>query len=110
MQPNIGINKVILVGHIHNNTDLKLHKSGERFVQFQFKTLEKISKNPKDVYHQEYHKVKIPAHLLFDERKLFSEGQMIWLEGKIQTRKDVGADGIRRYVTEIMVTKYNLID
>jgi single-strand DNA-binding protein len=105
----MGINKVILVGYVHGKTQSG-HQNGDgKFISFQLKTLEKISRNPHEKRHEEYHHINIPAHLLFGENKLFREDQLIWLEGKIRTRSKIGSDGIKRYTTEIMVTRYNLI-
>ncbi|MEZ2334869.1 single-stranded DNA-binding protein [Mucilaginibacter sp. RCC_168] len=105
----MGINKVILVGYVHDRAQSGYQNDNSKLFRFQFKTLEKISKKSGDESHEEYHIIQIPTHLLFDEKGLFGEDQLIWIEGKLQTKRNVGIDGVKRYSTEIMVTRYNLI-
>jgi single-strand DNA-binding protein len=109
MSSNNGINKVILIGHIYKNGTPESQYESKKYFHFQFKTLESGSKKGEETSYVEYHEIKIPAHLLFDGNRFLDEGQLICIEGKLQTQKNIGTDGVKRYLTEIVVSRYDLL-
>jgi single-strand DNA-binding protein len=109
MRLNNGINKVLLVGQIFKNRGPQNQNNDKKYSYFQFRTIESGVKKGEETEFVEYHKVKIPAYLPFDEKVLLDEGQLIWLEGKLQTKGAIGADGVKRYLTEIVVSRYDLL-
>jgi len=109
MRSGNGINKVILVGHIYKSGTLERQHDAGKYSHFQFITTESGLRKGEGTEYLEYHKIKIPAHLLFDENRLLDEDQLICIEGKLQTKANIGTDGVKRYFTEIVVSRYDLL-
>ncbi len=103
---NCGINKVFLVGTI--SKEPRWHKSGEQadMLHFNLTTKENIGKFGLPVEHLEVHRLKIPAK---NVSQSLIKGQVIHVEGKIQTQSFVDEQQICRYNTEIIVNRVIVI-
>lgn len=107
MLTNSGINKVFLVGHIgkeprwHSVNDMQM-------LCFPIVTHEYIKKNGETIEHAEWHQIKIPATCA-DSSLSFTKGQLVYVQGKIQTRKLVDEQQIKRYKTEIIAHQVQLL-
>ncbi|OKS89184.1 hypothetical protein RG47T_4666 [Mucilaginibacter polytrichastri] len=64
-------------------------------------TTEFIKKNGASVEHIEWHQVKIP-HNYVDADNVLKKGQLVYIQGKIQTLQFTDEQHIKRYKTEIM--------
>ena len=103
------VNKVILVGNLGKDPEVKSMQSGDRVASFPIAT----SKRWKDKAtgerkeKTEWHKVTI-----FDERlveiaeKYLRKGSKVYLEGQLQTRKWTDQNGQERYTTEIVLQRF----
>ena len=103
------INKVILVGNVGNEPELKTFQRGDRVINFSIATREswrdKESGEQKSI--TEWHKVAIFNNALVDiADKYVKKGMKVYLEGQLQTRKWQDASGNDRYTTEIVLQKY----
>ena len=103
------INKVILVGNVGNDPELKTFQSGDRVINFSIATSEswkdKESGEQKSI--TEWHKVAIFNNGLVEiADKYIKKGMKVYLEGQLQTRKWQDATGNDRYTTEIVLQKY----
>ena len=103
------INKVILVGNVGNDPELKTFQSGDRVINFSIATSEswkdKESGEQKSI--TEWHKVAIFNNGLVEiADKYIKKGMKVYLEGQLQTRKWQDASGNDRYTTEIVLQKY----
>jgi len=98
------INKVILVGRLGAEPELKQTKKGDTFANMSIATNKKI----KDEEKTTWHKV-----VVFDPRlaemvgKYVKSGTQIYLEGEIETRTYEDSGGQKRYVTEIIVPRFS---
>lgn len=104
------VNKVILLGNIGNNPDIRAMQNGSKLASFSIAT----SKRWKDKSTQEYkdktewHKVVAFGDGLVDIiEKYVKKGSKIYIEGEIQTRKWQDQEGKDRYTTEIILQGYN---
>ena len=103
------INKVILVGNVGNDPEVKTFQSGDKVVNFSLATSE--SWKDKETGEQksvtEWHKVAIFNTGLIDIAERFiKKGMKVYLEGQLQTRKWQDSSGIDKYTTEIILQRY----
>lgn len=100
MLNNSGVNKVILVGYVarqprrHNINDTQM-------LCFPLVTQEYIKKNGVNVEHLEQHQIKVPLNCSGVDY-FVNKGNMVYLQGKIQTQQFTDEQGIKRYKTEIV--------
>ena len=103
------INKVILVGNVGNDPELKTFQSGDKVINFSIATSEswkdKESGEQKSI--TEWHKIAIFNTALVDiADKFIRKGMKVYVEGQLQTRKWQDSSGTDRYTTEIVLQKY----
>jgi single-strand DNA-binding protein len=103
------INKVILIGNVGNDPEIKSFQSGDRVVNFSLATTEnwKDKQTGEQKSITEWHKVSIfNAGLISIAEKLIKKGMKIYIEGQLQTRKWQDASGTDKYSTEIVLKQY----
>ena len=103
------INKVILVGNVGNDPDIKTFQSGDKVANFSIATSEswkdKQSGEQKSI--TEWHKVAMfNTGLVEIAEKFVKKGMKVYLEGQLQTRKWQDSSGADKYSTEIVLQKY----
>lgn len=97
-----GINKVILVGRLGKDPEVKHLESGSTLANFSLATSEKYkNKNGEMVETTEWHNIVIWGKLAEIVEKWVHKGDLIYVEGKLVTRS-WEKDGITRYATEIV--------
>jgi single-strand DNA-binding protein len=98
-----GINKVILVGHLGSNPEVKTIGSGQQVAQFNIATSENwMDKNGQRQERTEWHRVVFWGKQAELCGKYLSKGRQVYIEGKLQTRQWEDAQGQKRYTTEII--------
>ena len=103
------INKVILIGNLGRDPEVRFSQDGTKIVNFSVATSErwkdKQTGEPREK--TEWHRV-----VLFNERladvaeKYLKKGSKVYIEGALQTRKWTGNDGNERYSTEVVLQRY----
>lgn len=104
------INKVILVGNLGNDPEIRSTQDGREIANLSIATSEswkdKNTGERKDK--TEWHRVAIFQPGLVDiVKKYLKKGSKIYLEGALQTRKWVDNNGLDRYSTEVVIQGYN---
>ncbi len=104
------VNKVILLGNLGKDPDIRSMQSGSKMASFSIAT----SKRWKDRNTQEqkektsWHNIVVFGDGLVDiVEKYVKKGSKIYVEGEIQTRKWQDKDGNDRYTTEVILQGYN---
>tara|TARA_Y100000590_G_C15553140_1_gene951719 strand:+ start:371 stop:832 length:462 start_codon:yes stop_codon:yes gene_type:complete len=104
------VNKVILLGNIGKDPDIKSTQNGSKLASFSIAT----SKRWKDKQTQEYkdktewHKVVVFGEGLVDIiDKYVKKGSKVYIEGELQTRKWQDQSGNDRYTTEVILQGFN---
>lgn len=103
------VNKVILVGNLGKEPEVRSMQSGDRVASFPIATSERWKDKATGERKEktEWHKVTI-----FDERlveiaeKYLRKGSKVYLEGQLQTRKWTDQNGQERYTTEIVLQRF----
>src|SRR5438270_5447347 len=103
------VNKVILVGNLGRDPEVKRLNSGDPVVNLSVATSEssrdKASGESKE--RTEWHRVVIyNENLAKVAEQYLRKGSKIYLEGQLQTRKFADRDGAEKYTTEVVLTRF----
>lgn len=106
----MSINKVILVGNVGQDPEIRSTQDGREIANFSVATSEswkdKTTGERKDK--TEWHKVVVFSQGLVGIIKNYvKKGTKLYLEGQLQTRKWTDNQGIEKYTTEIVLQNYN---
>ena len=107
-----GINKVILIGNLGNDPELKYTKSGSAVANITLATSEawKDKTNGDQQERTEWHRVVFFNRLGEIAGEYLRKGSKIYVEGSLRTRKWQGQDGQDRYTTEIVASEMQMLD
>ncbi|SCB89810.1 single-strand binding protein [Gilliamella bombicola] len=102
---NRGINKVILVGHLGQDPEVRYMQNGNVVANFSIATSEswkdKQTNETRD--RTEWHRVIIFGKLAEIAGEYCKKGSQVYLEGQLQTRKWQDQSGQDRYTTEVVI-------
>lgn len=103
------VNKVILVGNLGREPEVRNLQDGNKVVHLSIATSERWkdrqSGEPREK--TEWHRVVIFNDRLGDVAERFlRKGSKVYLEGALQTRKWTGNDGIEKYTTEVVLQRF----
>jgi single-strand DNA-binding protein len=104
-----GINKVILVGNLGQDPEIRYTADGRPIANFSIATSEswKDKNSGEKREKTEWHRVVVFGKLAEICGEYLSKGRQVYIEGKLQTRKWQGQDGQDRYTTEVVVDSFN---
>ncbi|OED48944.1 single-stranded DNA-binding protein [Endozoicomonas sp. (ex Bugula neritina AB1)] len=104
-----GVNKVILIGNLGNDPDVRFTPNGGAVANLSIATSEswKDRNTGQQQDRTEWHRVVIFGKLAEIAQQYLRKGSKVYLEGKLQTRKWQGQDGQDRYTTEIVVDGFS---
>ena len=98
-----GVNKVISVGNLGKDPEVKYLDSGIAVANFSLATTENYkNKEGERVSQTEWHNIVLWRGLAEVAEKYLKKGSSIYIEGRIRTRKWEDDDGKTRYNTEIL--------
>jgi len=107
-----GINKVILVGNLGKDPEIRHLPSGGAVANLVIATSEswKDKQTGEQKEKTEWHRVTMFNRLGEIAEKYLKKGSKVYLEGKLQTRKYPGPDGLDRYATEVIANEMQMLD
>jgi single-strand DNA-binding protein len=98
-----GVNKVILVGNLGADPDMRYTPSGQGVCELRIATSESWNdKNGQRQERTEWHRIVVWGKRAEVCSKYLSKGRQVYVEGRIQTRTYDDKDGNKRYITEII--------
>ena len=101
-----GINKVILVGNLGKDPEIRALESGIKVAQFSMATTESYKDNSGNWQDKtEWHNIVAWRYLAEKAESQLHKGSQVYLEGKITTRQWTDKDNNTRYTTEIIADK-----
>ena len=105
-----GVNKVILVGNLGKNPEVKYLDSGVAVANFSLATTENYkNKEGERVSQTEWHNIVLWRGLAEVAEEWLKKGSSVYIEGKIKTRKWEDKDGNTRYNTEILADNMTML-
>jgi len=107
-----GINKVILIGNLGADPEVKYMPSGDPVTTVRLATSEswKDKSTGENVEKTEWHRVVFFKRLAEIAGEYLKKGSKVYVEGRLQTRKWQGQDGQDRYTTEIVANEMQMLD
>ena len=104
------LNKVILIGRLGRDPELRFRPNGEAVCNFSVATSESWKdKNGQRQESTEWHNVTMYRKLAEIAGKYLTKGSQVYLEGKIQSRKYQGKDGIERTAYDIIANEMKML-
>ena len=99
------VNKVILVGHIGNKPEGRYTPSGTSTASFSLATNESwIDNNKEKKERTEWHNIVVWNKLADFTTEYLQKGQLIYIEGKLQTRTYRDKDDVQHWKTEVVAS------
>ena len=106
----MSVNKVILVGRLGKDPELRYTPSGAAVATFSLATTENFKDRDGNRQEKtEWHNIVVWRQLAEVCGKYLHKGKQVYLEGKIQTRSYDDRDGNKRYITEIVVDQMQML-
>lgn len=106
-----GVNKVILVGNLGQDPDVKYMPSGQAVCNISIATTESWSDKAsgEKVEKTEWHRVVFFRRLAEIAGEYLRKGSQVYIEGRLQTRKWQDQSGADRYSTEIVANDMQML-
>ncbi len=105
-----GVNKVILVGNLGKDPEVRSLDSGVKVASFPLATNEYFKgKDGNRVEQTEWHNIVLWRGMAELAEKYLKKGSLIYLEGRIRTRQWEDKEGNKRYNTEIIGDVMNFL-
>lgn len=106
-----GINKVILIGNVGKDPDVRYTTSGAAITTLSVATSEqwtdKQTQEKKE--HTEWHRVKFFGRLAEIAGEYLRKGSQVYIEGRLKTDKYTDKEGIERYATDIVANEMQML-
>ncbi|MDR0835807.1 MAG: single-stranded DNA-binding protein [Tannerella sp.] len=110
----MSLNKVILIGNVGKDPDIRYFDNGNAIANFSVATSErgyKLANGTEVPERTEWHNIVASRERAQFTEKYVKKGALVYVEGKIRTRNYDDKEGIKRYVTEILADRiefYNI--
>ena len=104
-----GINKVILVGHLGKDPEVRYLEGGVSVTSFPLATSESFNKDGRKVEQTEWHNIVMWRGLADVAAKYLQKGKLVYIEGKLRTRSFEDKEGFKKYTTEIVAENFTLL-
>ncbi|MFC0445933.1 single-stranded DNA-binding protein [Pseudidiomarina halophila] len=107
-----GINKVILIGNLGADPEIRYTQNNTAIANLSIATSEtwkdKQTGEPRE--QTEWHRCVAYRRLAEIAGEYLKKGSKVYVEGRLQTRKWQGQDGVERYTTEIVINEMQMLD
>lgn len=108
----MSVNKVILVGNVGKDPDVKYFENGNAVANFTVATTERAytaSNGTQIPERTEWHNIVCRRGLAKIAEQLVRKGSQIYVDGKIRSRTYDDVNGVKRYITEIYADSLELL-
>ena len=105
------VNKVILIGRLGKDPDVRYTPDGTMVTSFNLATDEQWKdKNGEKVQKTEWHRIVAWGKLAEICGNYLVKGKLVFIEGRIQTRSWEDKEGVKRFTTEIIASNMQMLD
>ncbi len=104
------VNKVVLVGHLGGDPETRFTPAGTAVANFNIATNESWKDANGELQDKtEWHRCVMFGKSAELAGELLKKGQLVYMEGKLQTRNWEDKDGIKRYTTEVVCDIFTML-
>ncbi len=105
-----GVNKVILVGNLGNDPEMKYTQGGMAICTLSLATTSvRKDKDGNQQEKTEWHRVKLFGKLGEIAGEYLKKGRSVYIEGSIRYDKFTGQDGVEKYFTDIVADEMQML-
>jgi len=105
-----GVNKVILVGNLGNDPEVKYTQGGMAITTLSVATTSvRKDKDGNQQEKTEWHRVKLFGKLGEIAGEYLKKGRQVYIEGSIRYDKFTGQDGVEKYFTDIVADEMQML-
>ena len=106
-----GVNKVILIGNLGRDPELRYTQSGQAVANFSIATSENWNdkSSGERVERTEWHRIVAWGRTAELAAQYLSKGRTVYVEGRLQTREYEDSDGVKRRVTEVVASNITFL-
>jgi single-strand DNA-binding protein len=97
-----GVNKVILIGNVGKDPEVKVLENGVRVANFPLATTEIYKKEGNRLEQTEWHNIVLWRGLAEVTEKIVRKGATVYIEGKLRSRTWEDKDHVKRYSVEVV--------
>ena len=107
----MSVNKVIVIGNLRANPDIRALPSGQNVANFSLATTERFTdRNGAKQERTDWHRIVAFGRLADTCERFLSKGRQVYIEGRLTTRQYEAKDGSgKRYRTEIVARQLRLL-
>ncbi len=105
-----GVNKVILIGNLGANPEVKYLSSGTTVANFRMATTEnRVNRTGEKTATTEWHRIVAFGRLAEICGEYLNKGKQVYIEGRLRTRSWEDKEGNRKWITEIIATQMQML-
>lgn len=105
------INKVVLIGHLGKDPEVRTLESGATYAKFSVATSEAYKdKNGEWQNITEWHNIILWRDLAERSERQLKKGSLVYIEGKLTSRSYQDQEGNTKYITEVRGNTFRLLD
>ncbi|MDO4697004.1 MAG: single-stranded DNA-binding protein [Neisseria sp.] len=107
----MSLNKVILIGNLGRDPEVRYMPNGEAVCNFSIATSESWTdrQSGQKVDRTEWHNITMYRRLAEIAGQYLKKGSQVYIEGRIQSRKYTGKDGIERTAYDIVANEMKML-
>ena len=106
----MGVNKVILVGNLGRDPEIRHTQTGRAVANFTIATTDRFKdREGQQQERTEWHRIVAWDRLAEICAEYLSKGRQVYIEGRLQTRDWEDKDGNKRYTTEIVAQNMQML-
>lgn len=105
------VNKVVLIGNLGRDPEIRHLDSGAAVARFSIATNETYKdKNGEYQTITEWHDIIMWRGLAEAAEKVLTKGRLVYIEGKLTHRKYQDSNGVDKYITEVVANNFQVLD
>ncbi len=105
------LNKVLLIGNLGADPEVKTLPSGDKVANIRLATTESYkNKNGERIEETEWHRVEFWGGLAGVVEQYVKKGDSLYVEGRIRTEKYTDSSGVDKYSTRIRATSMQMLN
>ncbi len=104
------LNKVLLIGHLGADPESRFTTSGSAVANLNLATNESWRSSEGDTKEKtEWHRIVLFGKMAETAAEYMKKGQLVFIEGRLQTRSWEDKDKVKRYTTEILCDNFTML-